>query len=148
MSSYVTNCGKIPTYQSSYKFFKLLSICLITYGHSELFKLTASWVRTDLRGVPRRIKAEKHVKFLWNFSTESGTNQAQSMTVMVMKMTAILIIHRISNFESRTLIYWESKTEQDRKPKSVFGVPSLRQNPSVSIQKMQHKGVISCIILW
>ena len=67
--------------------------------------------------------------------------------MMMMKMTTVLIIHRISNFESRITTYLESKTEQDRKPRSVFGVLSLRQNPNVSLRKMQHEGVISCIIL-
>jgi len=94
---------------------------------------------------------EKHVKFLWKSSSESGRNQVQSMLVMVMMMimmAKVLIIHRIFNFESRTTTYWESKTEQDRKPTSVFRVLSLRQNTSVSLRKMQHEGVISCIILW
>jgi hypothetical protein len=93
---------------------------------------------------------EKRVKFLRKSYTKSGRSQAQSMMVMVMTMmmTTTLIIHRLPNFDSRTVTYLESKTEQDRKPTSVFGVLSLRENPNVSLRKMQHKGVISCIILW
>jgi len=75
------------------------------------------------------------------------TTTTTTKTMMMMKMTAVLIIHRISNFESRMTTYLESKTEQDRKPASVSGVLSLRQNRSVSLRKTQHEGVISCIIL-
>ena len=148
-SSRVTIFGKIPPYQGPYKFFKLLSSCLILDGHTERFKLSASWVRTDLRGVPRYTLQWRN---MWSFCERAtlnySRNQAQSMMVMVMKkmMTTILIIHRIHNFDSGTVTYGESKQNRTETPQLFTGCSLCDRN------RVSHNGrcntKVPCIILW